>query len=217
MERKMDKLEEMLYFSTPVYVVKKPEFLEVVRSVSGRYEKASKARKKTANYVNLMTASFSHEPELKDFSQYISQTAWNILSSQGFKMDQLVTYFTEMWTQEHNRLSSMNLHVHGNNSQISVFYFFEVPEKACKLVIHDPRPGKVIINLPEKKSSDITMGSHQVVFTPQVGALIFINAWVPHSLSKNLSNKSMKFVHMNLSVAINPDAPKKAEKTVEVI
>lgn len=209
----MDKLEEMHYFATPVYVVDKPEFIDAVRTVSTRYEEASRERKKSADYVNLMTASYSHEPELEDFSRYVSQTAWNILASQGYNMDDMVTYFTEMWTQEHNQLSSMETHVHGAGCQISAFYFIDAPSHACKLVVHDPRPGKVIINLPEKDASKITLGSHQIVFTPRAGTMIFINAWVPHSFTKNMSTESMRFVHMNLSVASQTSE----EPSVEVV
>ena len=212
----MDTLEEMHYFASPVYVVSKPEFMDAVRTVSTRYEEASRERKNKENYVNLMTASYSHEPELQDFSQYVSQTAWNILASQGFNMDNLVTYFTEMWTQEHNHLSSMETHMHGHGSQISAFYFLDVPEDACKLVIHDPRQAKVIVSLPEKDSGEITLGSSQVVFKPQPGALIFVNAWMLHSFTKNFSDKPMRFVHMNLSVAVNEEAVAE-EKAVEVV
>jgi uncharacterized protein (TIGR02466 family) len=216
MERKMsDTLEQMDYFASPVYVVTKPEFMDAVRTVSTRYEEASREHKKNPDYVNLMTASYAHEPELEAFSQYISQTAWNILSSQGYNMDNLVTYFTEMWTQEHNHLSSMETHVHGYGVQISAFYFIDVPENSCKLVVHDPRPGKVIINLPEKNVNKITAGSHQIVFTPQPGTLIFANAWLPHSFTKNMSHESMRFVHMNLSVAVN-EKPEE-ENSVEVL
>lgn len=209
----MDKLEEMHYFASPVYVVQKPDFLEAVNTVSARYEEASREHKKTNNYVNLMTGSYAHEPELEEFSRYVSQTAWNILASQGFAMDQLVTYFTEMWTQEHNHLSSMETHVHGGGSQISAFYFLNVPKGGCKMVIHDPRPGKVIVNLPETDNSKITMGSHQIVFTPTEGTMIFTNAWLPHSLTKNMSNQPVRFVHMNLSVSVAPEQ----EPMVEVV
>ncbi|UOF78432.1 putative 2oG-fe(iI) oxygenase [Caudoviricetes sp.] len=211
-----DTLEETHYFASPVYTVLKPEFLEAVREVSTRYEERSRERKKNPDYVNLMTASYHHEPELQDFSQYVSQTAWNILSSQGYAMDKLVTYFTEMWTQEHNHLSSMETHVHGHGAQISAFYFIDTPPKGCKLVIHDPRPGKVIINLPEKNSNEITQGSHQIVFTPQPGLLLLAPAWLPHSFTKNFSEEAVRFVHINLSVAVNEEAVKD-EKTVEVV
>lgn len=211
-----DTLEETHYFASPVYIVDKPEFLDAVRTVSDRYEEKSRARKKNPNYVNLMTASYHHEPELQDFSQYVSQTAWNILHSQGFAMDKLVTYFTEMWTQEHNHLSSMETHVHGHGAQISAFYFIDVPPKGCKLVVHDPRPGKVIANLYEQDDNAITLASRQIVFTPRAGILILANAWLPHSFTKNMSDEPVRFVHMNLSVALN-EAAVEEEKSVEVI
>lgn len=197
----MDTLEEQHYFASPVYVVQKPEFLESVRAVSTRYEDASREHKKQPNYVNLMTASYAHEEELQEFSQYVSQTAWNILASQGYAMDQMVTFFSEMWTQEHNHSSSIETHIHGSGCQISAFYFIDTPDRACKLVVHDPRSAKVIIGLHEKDSTVITPGSNQIMFTPQPGTLIFINAWLPHSLTKNMSKDSMRFVHMNIAVA----------------
>lgn len=209
----MDKLEEMHYFASPVYVVMKPDFLDAVNAVSARYEEASREHKKSPDYVNLMTGSYAHEPELEEFSRYVSQTAWNILSAQGYAMDKLVTHFTEMWTQEHNHLSSMETHVHGLGSQISAFYFLDVPKGGCKMVIHDPRPGKVIVNLPEADNNKITLGSQQIVFNPVPGTMIFTNSWLPHSLTKNMSDKPVRFVHMNLSVALAPEQ----EPMVEVV
>ena len=207
----MDKLEEAHYFASPIYVVKKPEFLGAVRTVSTRYEEASREGSKGAT---LMTGTYAHEPELEEFSRYVSQTAWNILASQGYNMDSLVTFFTEMWTQEHGHMSSMETHIHGHGVQISAFYFIDAPKDSCKLVLHDPRQAKVIINLPEKDANKITTGSHQVVFTPEDGTLIFVNAWLPHSFTKNMSQEPMRFVHMNLSVAVAPEAQ---EPEVEVI
>jgi len=208
----MDKLEEAHYFASPVYTVLKPDFLDAVRTVSSRYEEASREHKTNPEVPHLMTATYSHEPELEAFSQYVSQTAWNILASQGYAMDKLVTYFTEMWTQEHNHLSSMETHVHGYGSQISAFYFLDTPKNGCKMVVHDPRPGKVIVNLPETDNSKITGGSQQIVFTPEAGTMIFTNSWLPHSLTKNLSDSPVRFVHMNLSVA-----PQEENTGVEVI
>jgi uncharacterized protein (TIGR02466 family) len=205
----MDTLSETHYFQSPVYVVNKPEFLDSVQKVSVRYQQMSDSLR--VKPTTLMTPSYSHEEELKDFSEYVSQTAWNILASQGYFMDDNVTYFTEMWTQEHNQNSYMETHVHGYGSQITAFYFIDAPENSCKFVIHDPRPGKVIVNLPEKDHSAITMGSRQIVFTPQAGTLIFTNSWLPHSFTRSYSEEPMRFVHMNLSVA-----PSEAGK-VEVI
>lgn len=199
-----DTLSESHYFACPVYMVKKPEFVEKVKAVSDRYLNDASV----GNGVVTMTGNFSHEEEIADFSQYVSQTAWNILASQGYAMDNLVTYFTEMWTQEHNSTSSMETHIHGMGAQISAFFFLDVPENGCKLVIHDPRPAKVIINLPQKDEGKITSGSNQIVFTPEAGALILTNSWLPHAFTRNASGEPTRFVHMNLSVSVAPEQPK---------
>lgn len=197
---------EQYYFQTPVYLLKKPDFLPTVKAVSERYVERSRARKKNKNPVVVMSGSYMNEPEMAEFCKYVSQTAWNILSAQGYRMQDLVTYFTEMWTQEHNHMSSMETHTHGHGVQISGFYFLDVPEKSCKLVVHDPRPGKVMVNLHQADPRQVSDASHQIVFTPEPGLMVFMNSWVPHSFTKNFSKDSLRFVHMNLSVALSPEA-----------
>lgn len=210
----MDKLEQLNVFVTTLYVVNKPDFLEPVRAVSDKYLAQSKDMTKGDSYVQ-MTASYAHEESISEFTQYVSQTAWNILSSQGYAMDPLATFFTEMWTQEHWKHSSMDYHAHGFGSQISAFYFLRVPDKANSLVVHDPRPGKVIANLPQKDDNQISAASPHILFTPKEGMLILTNSWLPHSFTKNMNEQElpMQFVHMNLSVA---PAPAK-EENVEVV
>lgn len=200
----MDQLNEVHYFTSPVYMVKKEEFLDSVRGVSARYLEGAKGE------VTVMTGTFMHEPEISGFAQYVSQTAWNILASQGYGVEKMVTYFTEMWTQEHRHMSVMECHVHPL-SQITCLYFFDVPEKCGKLVIHDPRPGKVMSSLYQANPSEVSPASSQIVFTPLEGMLVFFNGWLPHSLTSNLSEEPFRFVHMNLSVAPTP------EPTVEVV
>ena len=197
----MDTLEELHYFASPIYIVTKTEFLESVQIVSDRYINHPKDGQKQ---IVTMSGNYAHEPELQDFGNYVSQTAWNILLSQGYDMDSSVTFFQEMWTQEHNKLSSMDTHVHGFGAQISAFYFLKVPENGCRVIIHDPRPGKVIISLPIKNDVDVSSGSNQIVFTPQAGTMMFMNSWLPHSFSRNVSEDPTIFVHMNLSVAPAP-------------
>jgi hypothetical protein len=208
----MDQLEEYNYFSSTVYAIKKPEFLDPIRQLTKEYLEKSKENKN--NPMTTMTGDYSNEPLAADFGQYISQTVWNILDAQGYAMEHFITYFMEMWTQEHNLHSNMEQHVHGNGAQISVFYFLDVPEGGCKMIIYDPRPAKVITNLPMKEVQEVLPASQNVVFTPEVGTMIFTPAWLPHSFTRNLNkNDSVRFVHMNLSVAPAP-AP---EADVEVI
>ena len=202
----MDKLEELHYFTTPIYSIVKTEFLDPIRALSAKHLEHSKEHMKSDKPMTVMTGNFSLESEAAEFAQYVSQSAWNILNAQGYDMEKLVTYFTEMWTQEHNFHSSMDTHVHGHGSQISAFYFLEVPENACKLIIHDPRPAKVIINLPERDNSKVSPASQMIVFTPQEGTLFLAPAWLPHQFTRNLNpDKPVRFVHMNLAVTLAPE------------
>lgn len=195
----MDKLEESHYFITPIYAIKKPEFLDFVRGTSDRYLAAVDEKKMTQ-----MTGNFSHEPEISDFAQYVSQTVWNILNSQGYKMDNLVTYFTEMWTQEHNFQSNMEIHMHGHGAVMSAFYFLDTPLEGCKMVIEDPRPAKTITNLWPADDTKVTQASQQIILNPQAGTLVFTPAWLPHGFTRNLTQEPSRFVHMNLAVTLDP-------------
>jgi len=208
----MDKLEHMSIFTTTVYVINKPDFLESVRAISNKYLDQSNSEESGDSFVR-MTGSYAHEESITEFTQYVSQTAWNILSSQGYAMETLATYFTEMWTQEHKKYSSMDYHSHGHGSQISAFYFLDVPENSNSLIIYDPRQSKTITQLPQKNDKEITSASSHVIFTPKEGMLIFTNAWLPHSFTKNMNDLPMRFVHMNLSIASVPAK----EHEVEVV
>jgi len=212
----MDKLEETNYFSTTVYAVKKPEFLKAVREVSHTYLQKSRARKKTAKPMTVMTANYANDPIVAEFAQYVSQTAWNILNAQGYEMDNLVTYFHEMWTHEHNYMSGLDSHFHGHGSQISAFYFIDVPTSGSKLIIHDPRDAKVITSLHPKNSKTLTAASPKAVFAPAEGTLMLFNAFVTHSFTRNMNkDKPLRFVHMNIGVAQAPQSLQ--EPKVEVI
>jgi uncharacterized protein (TIGR02466 family) len=204
----MDQLSETYLFPSIVYSVEKPEFLFKLEGIAGKY---LKEKSQVLDQFVTMTADFSAEPVIEDFAQYVSQTAWNILDSQGHDMSRLVTYFQEMWIQAHSKYSGMDQHVHGAGSQISAFYFLYVPEDSSSMVIYDPRPAKVITALPMK---DDAIARQQLTFRPKRGMLVFTPAWLPHSFTRQMSDDSMIFVHMNLSVAPAPEAP---QPEVEIV
>lgn len=207
----MDTLDVVHYFSSSIYAIKKMEFLDQIRDVSKKFINKCKCGD---NPMTVMTSDFSGDPDAKDFAQYVSQTAWNILQSQGYNMEKSVTFFTEMWTQEHNYQSSMDSHMHGYGVQMSAFYFLDVPENSSVVIFHDPRPAKVIINLPELDDGKITTASNSISFVPVEGTIMFVPPYVAHQFTRNLNTKKpMRFVHMNLGVALAPE--KSSISTVE--
>ena len=205
-DKKSDTLQANLHFPTIVYTIEKPEFLEVVSKVANEALQESHAKQERNElYPVYMTGNLFDKPEIIPFQYYVGGTAYNILVEQGYNLDGFETYFSEMWCQEHYKHSSMEQHVHGAGSQIVGFYFLEVPEDGSRVLFHDPRAGKPLISWMEKDVTQATFASNIINFEAKPGMLMFTNAWLPHSFSKNGSDKPMKFIHFNLGLrqAIN--------------
>jgi hypothetical protein len=202
-----EQIDQWIYFPSAVYSVNKSEYLKEVSKVSDEYlNEARKTQKLNPIYPMIQSGAYLHDERLKDFFMYILNTGWQILSDQGYNMQNMSTFFLELWTQEHHKTSQMEQHVHMFGAQLVGFYFLECPEGGCKIVVHDPRPGKVQINLPETNAANATMGSNMINFDPKPGQLYFTNAWLPHSFTRNTNKKPTKFIHFNIGVQFNPNA-----------
>ena len=199
-EKPVDQLVVSPYFASTIYTIKKEEFLPVATEVFDEsVELVKKQSKLNELYPAYMTANLVGDPRLKELSEYIAGSAWNILKSQGFRMADKLTYVTELWGQEHQKHSAMEEHPHAG-SQIVGFYFVDVPENSSKIIIHDPRPGKVMSGLPEDNAANVTAASSQVTFGAEAGYLFFANAWLPHSFTRHGSERPLKFYHFNITV-----------------
>lgn len=207
------------HFPCPIYVIDRPDFLAAVQVVSeDSLVAAREARRLNDIYPVMMGNSYHNDPRIKTFGEYVAATAWNILDSQGYAMQHFNAFFESMWTQEHHKQSSMEQHVHGGGIQIVGFYFLEVPDGSSRVVFHDPRPGKVMGDLPQKDISQATPASQMINFEAKPGRLIFSNAWLPHSFTRHAGDKPLKFVHFNLGVMYsNPQAQTCQAPAAEVV
>jgi len=213
-EHPVNQLEQLHYFATPIYITHQPQFLDIVKQVAlDSINEASEGSKLDKIYPVRMSGNMLSDNRITPFSDFVGNTSWNILASQGFAMDQFMTSFTEMWCQEHYQTSSMEYHAHPGNNYIVGFYFLDVPENCPKAVIHDPRPARTMIDLPQADIGQATLSSTMINFTPEPGMMIFAPAWLPHSFGRNPSKKPFRFVHFNLTVLPNSkaDCPTLAE------
>ena len=208
------EFEAHYYFPCAVYSSKKPEFIKTVNEVSN--ELLSKVGHDVHDlYPMHQTDSFAGDPRVQDFCSYVGHNAWGILQSQGYAMDNFNVVLDAMWTQKHHKHSFMEQHVHGGSHQLVGFYFLETPEGCSRAMFHDPRCGKIQINLPEQDINNVTLASNAINFVPEPGLMLISNAWLPHSFGRHGSDKPIKFVHFNLSVRYNPD--KTCSTQVEVV
>jgi uncharacterized protein (TIGR02466 family) len=201
------QLQVAYQFPCPIYIIERPDFLEAVNEVSNEnLEIQRKAQEIDEIYPVLMSGNYFADPRMAAFTEFIGATSWNILNEQGYAMQDKAVQFTEMWTQEHHKHSVMDAHVHGYGSQIVGFYFLETPENCSSLVFHDPRAGKVQIDLPEQDTSMATPASKAINFKPKPGMMIFANSWLAHSFTRHAAEQPIKFVHFNLTVIQQPQS-----------
>lgn len=211
------QLQVSMHFPCPIYLIDRPDFLESVNTVSEEsLTEQRKAQDLNEIYPVVMSGNYFADPRLNDFASFIGSTAWNILSEQGYAMQDKVVSFTEMWTQEHHKHSAMEQHTHGYGSQIVGFYFLDVPDNSSRVVFHDPRMGKTMIDLPEVDVNQATVASKMINFEPNPGLMIFANAWLAHSFTRHAAEEPIKFVHFNLTVqtAVPATCPAPAAEVV---
>lgn len=187
-------MNQYFYFCSGVYQQEMPEHLDKVRAAA---EDAIKSHRTGLNDIYPVYMSGDFSQAVPEFAQAVAQMAWNALDLQGYQMDSINTHASEIWMQEHYKHSAMEQHVHPN-AQMVAFYFLESPEGSSRPIFHDPRPGKVMSDLPQKDESMATMASQMINFEPTPGTLILANAWLPHSFTRHGSDQPFRFVHINI-------------------
>ena len=209
-------LDEFHYFVTPVYITKQPQFLGTMKAIAADSIKRVHGKAKPNKiYPVLMSGNMLEDPRIEEFAAFVGSTAWNILTSQGYAMGNFSTVFTELWCQEHYQTSSMDHHAHPGGNFLVGFYFLDVPEGAPHAVIHDPRPGRVMLDLPQADPTQATLSSTMINFKPEPGIIMFAPAWLAHSFGRNPSKEPFRFVHFNLGV--QPSTTAAPTQMVEII
>jgi len=197
-------MEKFDYFQSSAYLEDRKDFLELMKDVSREYEIVSKDDL-------TQSVNFAYDGRIHKFVSYVAQSAWDILNSQGYAMNRSETRLNELWLQIYNKNSCMDQHVHSGYSQISGFYFLDVPENSGRIVLFDPRPGKNQINLPEKNRDEATYASELINFQPYPGLLFMTNSWIPHGITRHMSDEQMQVIHFNLIVKDYIPPPPPAE------
>lgn len=191
------QLQTYQYFPSLIYSINLEEFLDITSEVSEEYFDDNIEVDEV--YPVKMSGSLENDPRLQDFCSIILNLGWDILNEQGYDMDNFRVVFSSMWTQQHNKYSSMEQHVH-NGDQLVGFYILKAPKGASRPVFYDPRPAKVITDLPEKQSNSINAATSVINFDPVPGKMFITNTYLPHSFTRNSSDEPTEFIHFNLRV-----------------
>ena len=193
------------YFSTPVYFLEKKEWVENLNIYCDKYIKEAIEHNKKINKNNNGFENVNHSSPLTndnnfiEFSKFICKNALQILNDQGYDSSLYAMMISELWVQEFPKNGGGHHipHVH-SNSHISGFYFLKCSNKTSYPVFHDPRPGKVMIQLPEKESHKINLSSEKINLKIKPGLFIFFNSYLPHEYVVDEGKEPFRFIHFNI-------------------
>jgi len=187
------------HFASPIFSYKRPDFLSSVKKIFNEYVDRAKEKQTDKVYPGIMTELMSNDDRIVDFVRYINNIAWDVLDRQGYDMSNLNTY-SDIWGQFHPYSSSMERHFHGAGTQLTGFYFLDTPPDSSTTFFHDPRSAKVYGNLPIKVNTPLTPAYNDIFYAPEPGDLIFCNAWLEHSFTRNRSMLPFNFIHINVNI-----------------
>lgn len=208
-----ENLEFKSYFETPIYVGKLPELVNDLNKASDKFiieaknrnKKIIKERDKTMK-KKLGDFGFTHHstslvnlPQFEILQNYVTNRSKEILEHMGYDLTNYLLTWTEFWVQEFAEKGGGRHegHVHYDN-HISGFYFLKCSDKTSFPIFHDPRPGKMMTQLPLKNAFELSLGNPLINFKPDPGTLIMFPSFLEHEFSLDLGIEPFRFIHFNL-------------------
>ena len=193
------------FFSTDIYVEEDFSCLDNLNNLCDKYiEQAIKKNRK--NIINGNDFGFTHSSisltndiNFLEFIKFICKKSYLILDRQGYNLIDHSLLVVDLWVQEFSKNGGghHNPHTH-SNSHISGFYFLKCSEKTSYPIFHDPRPSKLMIQLPEKNKEVINDSSEQISFKPKPGTFIFFNSYLSHEYAIDHGKEPFRFIHFNI-------------------
>ncbi len=197
----MSELHSFSLFDTILYKAEVPEYLKNKDFMSVCDEHTDQAISNAKKLIDERNKKFKidvkdhgmsyhsgaemyKDERFHDFELLIRNTARNILENQGFDLSNYSIDYTEMWIQKfaYEGGGHQDTHVHWDN-HISGFYFVECSERTSKPVFHDPRAGRMMLNLPIKDHSKLCPAMERQIISVKPGTLLLFNSWLPHQFS----------------------------------
>jgi hypothetical protein len=192
-------------FSSNFYIEEDSSWLYSLNNISDKYiNEAIENNKKY--FINGKDFCLSHHssPLTNDlnfnkFSGFILKRSFSFLENQGFCLKNYSLIMNDLWVQEFSKEGGGNHNTHTHsNSHVSGFYFLKCSDKTSYPVFHDPRPGKLMIQLPEKNKDEITDASEKIPFNSKPGTFVFFNSYVGHEFVVDHGIDPFRFIHFNV-------------------
>lgn len=183
-------MEAFAYFPSVVYRDEKPEWVH--STLQAVYPFLNDAQNNENDLCQ--TCNLANDASFAPIARYIQNCAVDILRDQGYFVDKY-EFFVSMWGQKINKNEGTMPHVH-KNSQLSGWYFLEIPEGGAYPIYHDTRSTKAMVELDYALGKEITNATKYIHFNNvHPGTILFANSWLTHQLAASNSDTPTIAVH----------------------
>jgi len=190
-------------FATPLYRTSNKDWLHIDKKcdeIINKIIKDNSQKKLKPNSYH--SHNLWNEPDLIDFTKYILNMSWSFMNTLGYDLTNRTPLLTELWVQEFPKEGGFHdIHIHGNN-HVSGFYFLKADKDTSYPLFHEPRPGKLMIDLPLKDKKKMSYGQSKIKYNVEPGTLIMFPSYVPHSYAHYKGKNKFRFVHFNMQAII---------------
>ena len=205
-------------FASPIYRGSDKSFLHLDKDCDKIIDDIKKTNKDKLAKGEIDTLPNSYHSDnlwqhekFKPFVEFVMQQMWNILYWQGYNLNNKRPMLQECWVQEFPEEGGFHdIHIHSNN-HMSGFYFLQCSEKTSNPHFHDPRPGKMMTDLPMRDNKEINYGTSHLHYPVKPGDFIFFNSYLPHSYSHHKGKEKFRFIHFNMQATTDPGNVKNVE------
>jgi uncharacterized protein (TIGR02466 family) len=201
------------YFITPVYYGFDNSYVKDLIKITDPYIK--KARKKNEKIIKETndfglshhSTSLITNEDTKNFQRMIYNIANDILDKeQGYDLKDYQLFITELWVQEFSKNGGGHHTPHTHwNGHISGFYFLKASNVTSMPSFYDPRPAKIINDLPMKDPMAVNDAQSIITYPVKPGTIIFFPSYLTHGFSVDPGKEPFRFIHWNIQ-AINKGA-----------
>lgn len=190
-------MREVKFFSSPLVIFNKKEFLNSTINVTDKYIEEIK-HKDSSQLIYHSQGNLYNNIDLYDLHNFVGNQSFSFLDRQGFDMDKYELKFIESWVQEFNPqgYGSHRIHVHPD-AHVSGFFFLKCSDKTSYPTFHDPRPAALMNKLILKQDKIVDALSHTHYY-PVPGDMVLFNSYLPHEFNTDRGVDPFRFMHFNL-------------------
>ena len=192
------------YFTSNIYSCLISNWVKDLNKYSNEYIREVKKENLKGGKKDFGTSHCSYtllgDNNFAVLADFIIGASRDILIQQGYDLSKKEVKLNDFWVQEFSKLGGghQSYHTHPNN-HISGFYFLKCSDNTSYPMFEDPRPGKVMTDLLQTDTSNVSISTNKVFYKPKPGTLMLFNSYLPHQFAVDPGIEPFRFIHFNLS------------------